>query len=74
LIVITNDDRPGIIGAVGTVFGDAQVNISFMGLGRDVDGENALMAMAIDTEPKASLLSDLEKLSGVQSISSVFLG
>jgi len=50
------------------------VNISFMGLGRDVDGENALMALAVDTEPQASLLSDLKKLSGVQSISSVFLG
>lgn len=74
LIVFTNDDCPGIIGAVGTVFGNALVNISFMGLGRDVDGENALMALAVDTEPQASLLSDLKKLSGVQSVSSVFLG
>ena len=34
ILVIRNDDRPGMIG-IGILLGKAEVNISFMGLGRD---------------------------------------
>ncbi len=34
MLVVTNDDRPGVIGTVGTLFGDAGVNIADMDVGR----------------------------------------
>ena len=41
-------DRPGIIGFVGTLFGEAGVNIGQMGVSRNEQGGRALMALTID--------------------------
>ena len=43
------DDRPGVIGRVGTLFGDAGVNIAQMAVSRTNQGGKALMALSIDT-------------------------
>lgn len=42
------EDRPGIIGAVGTILGDADVNIANMQVGRRTAGGEAIMAMSLD--------------------------
>jgi hypothetical protein len=44
LVVIRNDDRPGMIGLVGTAFGDAGVNISHYGVGHSAKDEPARRA------------------------------
>ena len=49
MLVVHNDDTPGMIGRVTTVLGDAGVNISDMGVGRSPSGEAALMVMATDS-------------------------
>jgi D-3-phosphoglycerate dehydrogenase / 2-oxoglutarate reductase len=38
MLVVRNDDRPGMIGLVGTVLGDAGVNIADMDVGRSTAG------------------------------------
>ena len=68
LVVIRNDDRPGMIGKVGTAFGDAEINISFMALGRDAEGELALMALAADQPVPADLVHRLEATDGIQRV------
>ena len=67
ILVIRNDDRPGMIGTVGTILGNADVNISFMGLGRDGVGDHALMALASDHSIAELVLQDLRSESGIQS-------
>ena len=47
---------PGVIGRVGTMFGEAGVNIANMAVSRTKEGGKALMALSIDTEPPAELV------------------
>ena len=49
LAFITYEDRPGMVAAVGTVLGDARINIAGMQVSRDRKGGQALVAMAVDS-------------------------
>ncbi|HLB39585.1 MAG TPA: phosphoglycerate dehydrogenase [Actinomycetota bacterium] len=49
-------DRPGIIGKVGTIFGDAGINVATMDVGRRVQGGEALMVLTVDSEVPAATL------------------
>lgn len=71
LLVIRNDNRPGIIGKVGTALGDADVNIDDMDVGRDVAGRTAMMVIAIGAQISAEVLATLRALDGVISVDSV---
>ncbi len=48
MIYTTNDDVPGVIGALGTIFGQAGVNIANFQLGRDKPGGNAIALLYLD--------------------------
>jgi D-3-phosphoglycerate dehydrogenase len=50
------DDVPGVIGLVGTVFGEAGVNIANMAVSRTRRGGKALMALSLDAEPPPDLV------------------
>lgn len=50
-------DRPGIIGLVGTLFGEAGVNIGQMGVSRNEQGGRALMALTLDDAAPAELVA-----------------
>ena len=50
------DDLPGVIGRVGTMFGEAEVNIANMAVSRTKAGGKALMAFSIDSAPPAALV------------------
>ena len=49
MVFFRYDDVPGVIGRVGTLFGDADVNIANMAVSRTRRGGKALMALSIDT-------------------------
>jgi D-3-phosphoglycerate dehydrogenase / 2-oxoglutarate reductase len=53
------DDVPGVIGRVGTMFGEAGVNIANMAVSRTRRGGKALMAISIDSEPPPELVEHL---------------
>jgi D-3-phosphoglycerate dehydrogenase / 2-oxoglutarate reductase len=50
------DDVPGVIGRVGTMFGEADVNIANMAVSRTKEGGRALMAFSIDTSAPPDLI------------------
>ena len=56
MVVITNDDRPGVIGTVGTILGNAEVNIADMDVSR-VDGSGTAVMLIAPTAaiPEATL-------------------
>ncbi|MGA2583888.1 MAG: phosphoglycerate dehydrogenase [Tepidisphaeraceae bacterium] len=63
MVIIVNQDIPGVIGLVGSAFGDAKVNIADMVISREVgeDGKaTALMLLKTDSEPPASLIQNLK--------------
>ena len=62
MVLIVNRDEPGVIGTVGTTFGDAKVNIADMVISRDVNKDGtatALMMLKTDSAPPAVLLEKL---------------
>jgi D-3-phosphoglycerate dehydrogenase len=56
LVLFRYDDVPGVIGRVGTLFGDAGVNIANMAVSRTRQGGQALMALSIDTPAPPELV------------------
>ena len=60
MVVFRYDDLPGVIGRVGTMFGEAEVNIANMTVSRTRRGGKALMALSIDTPASAELVERLQ--------------
>jgi D-3-phosphoglycerate dehydrogenase len=64
-LFVENDDRPGMVGTVGTLLGAASVNIANMALSRTADRSRAVTVIEVDTEPPASLLESLRQTPGI---------
>lgn len=71
LVLIFNDDKPGVIGLVGTVFGDHEINIADMTLSRR--DRTALMLLKIDQQPGDELLKPLRDAEHILSVRTVAL-
>jgi D-3-phosphoglycerate dehydrogenase len=59
MVFFRYDDVPGVIGRVGTLFGEAEVNIANMAVSRTRRGGKALMALSIDTPAPPELQARL---------------
>ncbi|HIJ67816.1 MAG TPA: phosphoglycerate dehydrogenase [Planctomycetes bacterium] len=68
LLVIFNDDKPGVIGAVGTVCGKYAINISTMGVGQKPDQGKAVLAVSLDKQPDTEAVKELGQLEFVNEI------
>jgi D-3-phosphoglycerate dehydrogenase len=68
VLVIFNEDRPGVIGAVGTVCGRHNINICTMGVGQKLAEQKAILAVSLDKEPDPKTVEELGKLDFVNEI------
>jgi len=68
LVIIFNDDKPGVIGAVGTACGKHGINISTMGVGQKADENRALLAVSLDKQPDEAAVKELASLEFVNEI------
>ena len=68
VLVIFNDDKPGVIGSVGTVCGKHKINICTMGVGQKAEERKAVLAVSLDKEPGAKAVEELGKLEFVNEI------
>ena len=68
MLIARNDDRPGVIGRVGTVLGDAGVNIDNMDVGKTVKAGSAMMVIATATPTPASVVERLRQVPGVVEV------
>jgi len=59
LVVFRYDDVPGVIGKVGTLFGEAGVNIANMTVSRTRQGGQALMTLSIDSAAPPKLVEQI---------------
>ncbi|MFO7893817.1 MAG: phosphoglycerate dehydrogenase [Longimicrobiales bacterium] len=73
LVILRNRDVPGVIGHVGTLLGEAGVNIGEYHQGRVEAGGEALAAIAVDTKLSGELLRSLEDLMEVLAVHQVAL-
>ena len=53
------EDRPGVVGAVGSLLGDAGINIANMQVARQTQGGEALMVMAVDSPIPEDFLNEI---------------
>src|SRR4051812_23312850 len=74
MLVVHNDDSPGMIGRVASVLGDAGLNISNMDVGQSPSGEAALMVIATETPVPAKVVEAVTRQPGVQSARAIELG
>jgi len=68
LLLLENEDRPGMIGAYGTILGKNKVNIANMSLSRNAEGGTALTLLSLDSTPSEAVIKELEKIEGVKRI------
>jgi D-3-phosphoglycerate dehydrogenase len=73
LVILRNRDVPGVIGAVGTLLGEAGVNIGEYHQGRIEAGGEAMAAIVIDGKLDGETLRQLEDLPDILSVHQVVL-
>ncbi len=62
------EDRPGVIGAVGKLLGEADVNIAGMQVSRDDDAAKALIALTVDQAIPLDVVAAIEKEIGAETV------
>jgi len=67
------EDRPGVIGRVGTILGESGVNIASMQVGRRKQGGEALMALTVDAGIPAGVLEQVEAEIGAHDSTFIHL-
>ena len=74
MLVVRNDDRPGMIGVVGLALGEAEVSISSMAVGPSAHASTALMVLSTDRPTPADVLDRLAQADGILDVHSVTSG
>jgi D-3-phosphoglycerate dehydrogenase len=66
MLYVVNEDRPGFIGKLGTVLGDARINIASFTLGRSAPGEDAICLVEVDGDVPEWALATITELPQVR--------
>ena len=72
-LIVSNDDHPGIVGALGKALGEAGVNIANMSLARDKQAGNALTIIEVDQPLAAEVMETVRAVGGILSVTGVTL-
>lgn len=68
LLVVYHIDKPGIIGQVGTLLGQREINIAAMQVGRTAISGNAVMVLSVDCPVPEDVLAEIMKLQYVTEV------
>lgn len=68
LIVTRHTDKPGIVGRVGTLLGEHDVNIAGMHLGREAERGYAVMALSLDAAAPPVVMQELLAMDGMEAV------
>ncbi|KAG6425766.1 hypothetical protein SASPL_109970 [Salvia splendens] len=71
LILYRQVDQPGMIGTVGTILGESNVNVSFMSVSRTVTRVKAIVAIGVDEAPNKETLKKIGEVPAIEEF--VFL-
>lgn len=73
LLIAAHQDKPGIIGQVGSILGAAGINIAYMQVGRKEEGGPAIMVLTVDHEIPAAVLAQIQEVEGIERPVQVWL-
>jgi D-3-phosphoglycerate dehydrogenase len=68
MLVLMNNDKPGVIGGIGTLLGQNGINIARMQFGREKQGGLAMSVVSIDSPVSDELMGKIRKLPNVLSV------
>jgi D-3-phosphoglycerate dehydrogenase len=73
LAFFTYEDRPGMVGTVGRILGDAEVNIAGMQVSRETKGGHALVALSVDSAIPHEVLDEIRQAISAEMVRGVDL-
>lgn len=71
ILILSNDDRPGVIGNLGNTLGSFGINIASMQIGRDKPGGEAVSFLQIDSDAGDDVIEALSALPHIKSVTRV---
>ena len=72
MLLVNHTDKPGVIGAIGSILGNVNVNIASMNVGRTKKGY-AYMVLSIDNEVPEGTLKDISQLEAVKIVKQIHI-
>ena len=73
LLFIYNNDKPGVIGNIGTLLSKNNINIARMHFGRETLGGRAISVVTIDTPATPQIIEEIKKLPNILSVKHISL-
>ncbi len=71
MLVLMNNDKPGVIGGIGMLMGENGINIARMQFGRETQGGRAMSVVSIDSTVPSAVMEKIKKLQNVLSVKQV---
>ncbi len=73
LLFMYNNDKPGVIGNIGTLLGKKRINIARMHFGRETQGGKAISVVSIDTHASPQIIEEIKKLPNILLVKQISL-
>lgn len=73
MLVLLNNDKPGVIGSIGTMLAKHKINIAGMQFGREEKGGKAMSVISVDANVSKEIIDKIKKLPNVLSINQIHL-
>jgi D-3-phosphoglycerate dehydrogenase len=73
LLLMYNNDKPGVIGNLGTLLGNSRINIARMHFGRETAGGIAISVISIDSTATPEIIAQIRKLPNILSVRRISL-
>jgi D-3-phosphoglycerate dehydrogenase len=74
LLLVRNDDTPGVVGQLGTLLGTRRVNIARMSVGRKPGSGRAVMLIEVDSAVTPEVVAEVGHVPGVREVRAIRLG
>jgi len=74
LLLVRNDDTPGVVGQLGTLLGARKVNIARMTVGRRPGSGRAVMLIEVDSAVTPEVVDEVGRVPGVREVRAIRLG
>lgn len=73
MLIVENNDKPGVIGNIGSTLGKNKINIARMQFGRESRGGRAISVVSVDTQATKNILASIKKLPNIVSVKQIHL-
>jgi D-3-phosphoglycerate dehydrogenase len=73
MLLIRNEDKPGVIGSIGTIMGVSKINIATMRVSRNSKGGKALMVLNVDGLVPKDVIGMVKKVDGITEVNFIKL-